>query len=107
MSNSWIILGISVLTEITWALSLKWAQNRHSWTAASVPFTISLLNMWLLSLAMKGIPAGTAYAIWTGLGAVGVAIGGALLFHEPLPPIRLFFMCLVVAGVVGMKLVTP
>lgn len=106
MSNSWMILGVSVLFEVAWALSLKWAQQRHTWAAASVPFVISTFNMWLLSLAMKGIPAGTAYAVWTGLGAIGVAIGGVILFQEPLPPLRIFFMGLIIVGVCGMKFVS-
>ena len=66
---SWLILGVAVITEITWALSLKWAATVATWQASSVPIVLSFVNMGLLALAMRGLPAGTAYAIWTGAGA--------------------------------------
>ncbi|KQM67402.1 molecular chaperone [Sphingomonas sp. Leaf17] len=101
---AWIILGIAVVTEICWALSLKWAATLGTWTASSVPIILSFVNMGLLALAMRGLPAGTAYAVWTGLGAVGVVIGGVLLFGDKLNPVQIGFMALTVIGVVGTKL---
>lgn len=101
---AWIILAIAVVTEIIWALSLKWAQLQQTLAAAAVPIGLSFVNMWLLSLAMKGISAGTAYAIWTGLGAVGVIIGGAILFGERVGTMQMFFMAMIVCGVIGTKL---
>lgn len=101
---AWIILAIAVVTEIIWALSLKWAQLQQTLAAAAVPIGLSFVNMWLLSLAMKGISAGTAYAIWTGLGAVGVIIGGAILFGERIGTMQMFFMAMIVCGVIGTKL---
>lgn len=101
---AWIILAIAVVTEIVWALSLKWAQIQQTLAAAAVPIGLSFVNMWLLSLAMKGISAGTAYAIWTGLGAVGVIIGGAILFGERVGTMQMFFMGMIVCGVIGTKL---
>lgn len=101
---AWIILGIAVVTEIIWALSLKWAQVQQTLLAASVPIALSFLNMWLLSLAMRGISAGTAYAVWTGLGAVGVIVGGIILFGERVNPVQMAFMGMIVAGVVGTRL---
>lgn len=101
---AWIILAIAVVTEIIWALSLKWAQMQQTLAAAAVPIGLSFVNMWLLSLAMKGISAGTAYAIWTGLGAVGVIIGGAILFGERVGTMQMFFMAMIVCGVIGTKL---
>jgi len=99
-----LVLGVAVFTEITWALSLKYIQlHPNPWAVAGSIF-LSFLNMALLSYAMKGIPAGTAYAIWTGLGAVGVTIGGIMLFGDPLGSTRIFFLCLIVSGVVGLKL---
>jgi quaternary ammonium compound-resistance protein SugE len=100
----WIILAIAVVTEIIWALSLKWAQVQGTLAAAAVPITLSFLNMWLLSLAMKGISAGTAYAVWTGLGAVGVIIGGVILFGERVSAVQMGFMAMIVVGVFGTKL---
>ncbi|HTG38190.1 multidrug efflux SMR transporter [Sphingomonas sp.] len=101
---AWLILGVAVVTEIIWALSLKWAATHQSWSASAVPITLSFLNMWLLAMAMRGLPAGTAYAVWTGLGAVGVTIFGMILFGESLNAIQLGFIALIVVGVVGTKM---
>ncbi|ODU21219.1 MAG: molecular chaperone [Sphingomonas sp. SCN 67-18] len=101
---AWIILAIAVVTEVIWALSLKWAQMQQTLLAAAVPVLLSFVNMWLLSLAMRGIPAGTAYAVWTGLGAVGVIIGGVMLFGDRLNGPQIAFMAMIVVGVVGTKL---
>ncbi|WP_022683682.1 DMT family transporter [Sphingobium bisphenolivorans] len=104
---AWLILGIAVFTEICWALSLKWAATVGSWQASSVPIILSFVNMGLLALAMKGLPAGTAYAIWTGLGAVGVIIGGMILFGDRVSGVQACFMALIVVGVMGTKLFAP
>ena len=104
---AWLVLGIAVFTEICWALSLKWAATIGSWQASSVPIVLSFVNMGLLALAMKGLPAGTAYAIWTGLGAVGVIIGGMILFGDRVAPVQAAFMALTVIGVIGTKLFAP
>jgi len=101
---AWLTLGIAVFTEICWALSLKWAATVGSWQASAVPIALSFVNMALLALAMRGLPAGTAYAIWTGLGAVGVIIGGAILFGDKVSPVQTGFMALIIVGVVGTKL---
>ena len=66
--------------------------------------TLSFVNMGLLALAMRGLPAGTAYAVWTGLGAVGVAIFGVILFGEKLNPVQIGFIGVIIVGVVGTKL---
>ncbi|WNO54659.1 DMT family transporter [Stakelama saccharophila] len=101
---AWAILFIAVFTEICWALSLKWAAMQATWQASSVPIILSFVNMGLLALAMRGIPAGTAYAIWTGLGAIGVIIGGVVLFGDKISPVQAMFMAVTVVGIVGMKL---
>ncbi|MGL3823548.1 DMT family transporter [Sphingopyxis sp. R3-92] len=101
---AWVILAIAVCTEIVWALSLKWAATVGTWQASAVPITLSFVNMALLAFAMRGISAGTAYAIWTGLGAVGVIIGGIVYFDEKVNGIQIGFMALIVIGVVGTKL---
>lgn len=100
---AWVILGVAVVTEIIWALSLKWAAVQGSWTASAVPVTLSFVNMGLLALAMRGLPAGTAYAVWTGLGAVGVTIFGVILFGEKLNPVQVGFIALIIIGVMGTK----
>lgn len=101
---AWLVLGIAVITEIIWALSLKWAAMQGNGMASTVPITLSFVNMGLLALAMRGLPAGTAYAVWTGLGAVGVTIFGILLFGEKLNPVQMGFIGLIIVGVVGTKL---
>ena len=106
MIRYWLVLGVAVITEILWALSLKYIQqNPGPWPiAASIALTAT--NMLLLSFAMRGIPAGVAYAVWTGLGAVGVAICGAMLFGDHLNNGQIASMVVVISGVVGMKLAT-
>ncbi len=101
---AWAILAVAIVCEVIWALSLKWAAGQGTLLASSVPIGLSFVNMALLALAMRGIPAGTAYAVWTGLGAIGVIIGGALLFGERIAPLQAGFMVLIVVGVAGTKL---
>ena len=104
---AWLILGIAVITEICWALSLKWAATIGTWQASAAPIALSFLNMGLLALAMKGLAAGTAYAIWTGLGAIGVIIGGMILFGDRVSPAQAVFMAMILIGVAGTKLFAP
>ncbi|HKT75596.1 MAG TPA: multidrug efflux SMR transporter [Sphingobium sp.] len=104
---AWLVLGIAVITEICWALSLKWAATIGTWQASAVPVALSFLNMGLLALAMKGLPAGTAYAIWTGLGAIGVIIGGMILFGDRVSAAQAAFMAMILVGVAGTKLFAP
>lgn len=101
---AWLILGVAVVTEIIWALSLKWAAVQGTLAASALPIALSFVNMGLLALAMKGLPAGTAYAVWTGLGAVGVTVFGVLIFGEKLNLIQAGFIALIIVGVVGTKL---
>ncbi|WP_293874670.1 MULTISPECIES: multidrug efflux SMR transporter [unclassified Sphingomonas] len=100
----WVILAVAVFTEICWALSLKWAATLATWQASSVPIILSFVNMGLLALAMRGLPTGTAYAVWTGCGAVGVIIGGMLLFGDRVSVVQAGFMALTVIGIVGTKM---
>lgn len=95
---------IAVVTEVIWALSLKYVQQHPSFWCVAASLTLSLLNMSLLSYAMRGMPTGTAYAVWTGLGAIGVGIGGAIWFNDPISTTRIACMALIVLGVAGMKL---
>lgn len=104
---AWVILGIAVVTEIIWALSLKWAASSATWHASLVPVTLSFVNMALLGLAMRDLPAGTAYAIWTGLGAVGVILMGIMLFGDRVSLVQAGFMALIVIGVAGTKVFSP
>jgi quaternary ammonium compound-resistance protein SugE len=100
----WLILALAVGTEICWALSLKWAATLATWQASTVPIALSFVNMGLLALAMRGLPAWTAYAVWTGCGAVGVIIGGMILFGDKVSAVQAAFMALTVIGIVGAEL---
>lgn len=103
MNIYWIILFFAVLTEIAWALSLKLIHTHASFWPVLACIVLTVVNVFLLSYAMRGIPVGTAYAVWTGLGAVGIAICGMLWFGDPYTHARLGFMAMVIAGVIGLK----
>jgi quaternary ammonium compound-resistance protein SugE len=100
---AWIYLVLAGLFEIGWAIGLK---HTYGWTRL-VPSLITLAAMgvsfWLLSLALKELPIGTAYAIWTGIGAAGTAIVGILWFGETATAIRIASLALIVLGVLGLK----
>lgn len=104
---SWLILALAIVAEICWALSLKWASTVGTWLAGAVPIVLSFVTMGMLALAMRGLAAGTAYSIWSGLGAVGVIVGGVILFGERVTLVQGCFMALTVVGVVGTKLFSP
>jgi len=98
---SWLILLIAGLLEVVWAIGLKYTQG---FTRLTV--TAMIASVVLLSWAMKSLPVGTAYAIWTGIGAVGAAITGMVLLGESASPARLLSLGLIVAGIIGLKLST-
>ena len=103
---AWVTLFVAGLMEIAWAIGLKYTEG----FTRLVPSVLTLLcmaaSMALLGLALKTLPIGTAYAVWTGIGAVGTAILGIALFGEPATAARLASIGLIVAGIVGLKLVT-
>jgi quaternary ammonium compound-resistance protein SugE len=103
----WILLLVAGLLEIGWAIGLKYTEGftrlwPSVWTAGAMVASIVLL-----ALALKTIPVGTGYAVWTGIGAAGTAILGIILFAEPATAARLGCIALIVAGIVGLKFVTP
>ncbi|MDP5238401.1 multidrug efflux SMR transporter [Uliginosibacterium sp. 31-16] len=107
MFSYWLVLAVAVVTEILWAMSLKLIQQQPGqWWPIAASVCLTAVNMTLLSFAMRGIPVGVAYAVWTGLGAVGVAIFGAVYFGDNLNAGQIASMALVIIGVVGMKLTT-
>lgn len=101
---SWIILLIAGLLEVVWAVGLKYTHAFSRLTPSIITITAMVISMALLSWAMKTLPVGTAYAIWTGIGAVGAAITGILLLGESASPARLLSLGLIVAGIIGLKL---
>jgi len=104
---AWTILVLAGALECGWAIGLKYTGG----FSRPLPTTLTVLalvaSVWLLSIAMKTIPVGTAYAVWTGIGAVGVAILGMLLFGESREVARLLFLLLIITGIVGLKFVSP
>ena len=104
MSRAWLFLVVAGLLEIAWAIGLK-ASNGFSrpWISAATVLGM-LASFGFLSVAMKSLPVGTAYAAWTGIGAAGTALLGMLLFGEPRTAWRFSCIALIVAGIVGLKL---
>lgn len=104
MGNAWVALGVAGLLEIVWAIGLKYSDGFTRLWPSVVTILGAMASFWLLAHAMKTLPAGTAYAIWTGIGALGVATLGILLFGEGVSPMRLAGIGLIVAGIVALKL---
>ena len=104
---AWLMLVVAGLFEVGWAIGLKYTEGfTRPWpTIATV--TAMLVSIGLLGLAMKSLPVGTAYAVWVGVGAVGTAILGIVLFGESAAAVRLVSLGLIVAGIVGLKLASP
>jgi len=100
----WIILFVAGLLEVVWAIGLKYTDGFSRWLPSVVTIGATIGSMWLLALALRGIPVGTAYAVWTGIGVVGTALLGVVLFAEPATVPRLASIALIVAGIAGLKL---
>jgi quaternary ammonium compound-resistance protein SugE len=103
---AWIVLFIAGLMEVSWAIGLKYTEGFTRLVPSVVTLVCMALSVILLALALKSLPIGTAYAVWTGIGAVGTAILGIVLFGEPATAARLACIGLIVAGIGGLKLVT-
>jgi len=104
---AWLYLSAAGLFEVGWAVGLKYTAGftriaPTAWTIASM-----ILSVWLLGLALKSLPLGTAYAIWTGIGTIGTVILGILWLGESANALRLACIALIVAGIIGLKLVSP
>lgn len=100
----WLILLFAGLLEVGWAVGLKYTDGFTRPLPTILTVAAMLASIALLGLAMKELPLGTAYAIWTGIGAVGTVLAGILLFGDSLTPLRLCSVLLIVAGLVGLKL---
>jgi len=99
----WMMLFVAGLFECAWAVGLKYSEGFTRTVPSVLTIAAMLVSFWLLSVAMKTIPAGTAYAVWTGIGAVGVAVVGMLLFDESRDVARILCIMLIVAGVLGLR----
>lgn len=103
---AWLVLGIAGLFEVAWAIGLKYTDGfTRPWPSVGTALAM-VISIVLLGWAMKTLPVGTAYAVWTGIGAVGTVLLGIVLFGEPATVLRLACVGLIVAGIAGLKLVT-
>lgn len=103
---AWVLLLVAGLTEIGWAIGLKYAQGFTRLWPSVATIALMIISMGLLAQAARVLPIGTAYAVWTGIGAVGAGVLGMVLFNEPRTAARIVCLVLIVAGIVGLKLTT-
>lgn len=103
---SWLILVVAGILEIGWAVGLKYTEGFTRPVPTALTVGSMVISMFLLGVAVKNLPIGTAYAIWTGIGTVGTAILGIWLFKEPATAIRLLCIALIVGGILGLKMVS-
>ncbi len=101
---AWVVLVIAGLFEVGWAIGLKYTEGfTRLWPSVGT-ITAMVVSVLLLAWAMKTLPVGTAYAVWTGIGAVGTVLLGIVLFKEPATVVRLLCVGMILAGIVGLKL---
>jgi quaternary ammonium compound-resistance protein SugE len=104
---AWVVLMLAGLFEVGWAVGLKYTAGFTRLVPTLATIASMIVSLGLLGLALKTLPLGTAYAMWTGVGSIGTAILGIVLFNESADALRLGCIGLIVAGIVGLKLVTP
>lgn len=102
--NAWLMLVVAGLLEVGWTLGLKQSDGFTRFWPSVLTILGALGSFWLLSLAMKDLPVGTAYAVWVGIGAVGTAILAVFLFGEPVNTMRVAGIALIIGGIVALKL---
>ena len=103
---SWLVLFVAGLFEVAWAIGLKYTEGfTRPWPTAGT-IAAMMISVALLGIAMKSLPVGTAYAVWTGIGAVGTVLLGIALFGDPTSPSRLVCVALILAGIIGLKIVS-
>ncbi len=102
----WLFLFIAGLFEISWAVGLKFSHGFSQIIPSILTIAGMVASFYFLALALKNLPLGTAYAIWTGIGTIGTVIFGIVLFKEPVTAIRILCILLIVSGITGLKLIT-
>jgi quaternary ammonium compound-resistance protein SugE len=100
---AWILLTIAGVLEVGWAIGLKYAEGFTRPWPSVLTIAAMVVSMYLLAIAARTLPIGTAYAVWVGIGAVGTAVLGMALFDEPRDAARMLCLVLIVAGVIGLK----
>lgn len=103
MSSPWFILVIAGLLEVCWSVGLKYTEGFTRPVPSAFTLATLAASMYLLALAARELPIGTAYAVWVGIGAVGAAVLGIVLFREPVGLARLSFLALLVISIIGLK----
>ena len=103
---AWIVLVLAGVLEIGWAVGLKYMEGFSRLWPSLATIGAMVVSLLLLGLAVRTLPIGTAYAVWTGIGTVGTVLLGMALFGEPAAPLRLAFIAMIIAGIIGLKLVT-
>lgn len=101
---AWLFLVLAGLFEVAWALGLKFSEGFSRPGPTLFTLVALVASMWLLAVASKSLPIGTAYAVWVGIGAAGAAVGGVILFREPVNPGRVLCLVMLVASIAGLKL---
>ncbi|GAA6176366.1 DMT family transporter [Sulfitobacter pacificus] len=104
MTSPWILLFVAALLEVVWATSMKASDGFTRIGPSILTGIAAFASFWLLAAAMKDLPLGTAYAVWVGIGAVGAAIMGMVMFGDAATPIRIAGIALIVAGIAALKL---
>ena len=103
---SWLYLLVAGVLEVVWAIGLKYTEGFTRLVPSVITIAAMIASVWFLALALRTIPVGTGYAIWTGIGAVGTAILGIVLFAEPATAARLIAIGVIVTGILALKLVS-
>lgn len=103
----WVLLTVAGLLEVVWAIAMKRSEGFTRPVASVVTIAVMLVSFYLLARAMRVLPIGTAYPVWVGIGAVGTAIAGAILFKDRFTMAHAGFVALIVIGIAGLKVVTP
>ena len=103
----WVYLVLAGLLEVVWAVGLKYSEGFTRPWPSVITGVAMVASFWLLATALRSIPLGTGYAVWVGIGAVGTALLGMVVFKEPATTARLVCIGLIVAGIAGLKLATP
>ena len=104
---NWVFLGIAGLLEVAWAIGLKYTEGWTKLVPSLITAVLMIASFYFLSLALRTLPIGTAYAVWTGIGTVGAAILGMYLFDEPRDFLRVICILLIIAGIAGLKITSP
>ncbi|PIT13024.1 multidrug transporter [Snodgrassella alvi] len=100
---AWLSLLLAGLLEVVWAIGLKYSQNFTKLTPSIITLVALIGSFLLLAQSMRSLPVGTAYAVWTGIGAVGATIVGIIVFREPAGAMRLISLALIIIGIIGLK----